>query len=196
MGASPLSALAALAWPLPDAAPTSSVGVLVNALLVVALAHAVWTDIRTRRISNRLTYPLMLAGLAINGVAAGQAGLAGSAAGLLLGGALLLIPCALGAMGIGDAKLLAAIGALKGPFFALNTVVYAGLAGGLLALLYLAKDERVLTRWRQWRGGTQRLLSEGPEAGAGVVSLRKASMPYAPAIAVGALFALTAYTLG
>src|SRR5687768_7245236 len=106
------SLLSAFAAPLPDAVLASWVGTLLNALLMVALAHAVWTDVRTRRISNRLTYPLMLAGLAINGATGGREGLTGAAVGLLVGGAVLLIPCAMGAMGLGDAKLMAAIGAL------------------------------------------------------------------------------------
>src|SRR5688500_12922752 len=102
------SFLSAFVTRLPSVAPESAAAMLLNALLLGALAHAVWTDVRTRRISNRLTYPLMLAGLVVNGAAVGRVGLGVSVAGLVVGGAVLLIPCALGVMGLGDAKLLAA----------------------------------------------------------------------------------------
>lgn len=185
------SFLAAFVTRLPSVAPESAAATLLNALLIGALAHAVWTDVRTRRISNRLTYPLMLAGLVINGVAVGRVGLGVSVAGLVVGGAVLLIPCALGVMGLGDLKLLAAIGALKGPFFALDTVLYGGLAGGVLALLYLLRDTRLVSRLGQWPMAT----NSATAGTAGAVTLRRASMPYAPAIAAGALYALSSYVL-
>ena len=191
------SFLYAFAMRVPSVAPDSAASVLLNALLVGALVHAVWTDVRTRRISNRLTYPLMLAGLVINGLAVGWAGLASAAVGLVIGGAVLCIPCALGVMGFGDAKLLAAIGALKGPFFVLDTMVYGGVAGGVLALLYLLRDTRVFSRLAEWAvapgsgtDGTAVRLGT-----AGTVSVRKMTLPYAPAIAAGALYALFTYAL-
>ena len=194
------SFLYAFAMRVPSVAPDSIAATLLNVLLVGALAHAVWTDVRTRRISNRLTYPLMLAGLVINGLAVGQVGFAAAAVGLVLGGAVLWIPCALGVMGYGDAKLLAAIGALKGPFFLLDTVVYGGLAGGVLALLYLLRDARIVSRLGGW------VTTSGAGSGVthettmrlgttGAVSLRKTTLPYAPALAAGALYALFSYAL-
>src|SRR5919108_6008080 len=88
-----------------------------DVVLLAAVAGAVVTDLRARRISNRLTYPAMLVGFAANLAFGGREGVTASAFGWLLALALLLIPCAIGAMGVGDLKLLAAIGALKGPYF-------------------------------------------------------------------------------
>src|SRR5438552_573810 len=113
-----------------------------DALLVAALAHAVFADLRRRRISNRITYPAMLAGMVLNAVLGGVPGLSDSALGLLAGLGLFLIPFALGAMGAGDVKLMAAIGAIKGPHFVLAVAVYASLAGGVLAVAYLIKERR------------------------------------------------------
>jgi Flp pilus assembly protein protease CpaA len=171
-----------------------------DALLVTALVHAVWTDLRVRRISNRMTYPMMALGLTLHWASGGMAGLVSSASGLLFGGAALLLPYALGAMGLGDAKLLAVIGALKGPWFALHTLAYGCIAGGVLALVYLLRDRHFIAAsaatMARWVGGdrgrkTQHaLIASTP----GRYSSRMhITMPYAPALALGALFALTPY---
>jgi prepilin peptidase CpaA len=139
--------------------------ILINAVLLAALGHAVWTDIRWRRISNRVTYPAILAGLALNLIAAGLHGVLLSSVGFLVAGVLLLLPVLLRGVGAGDLKLFAAIGALKGPGFAVHTLIGAGLAGGVLVALYA-----VLSIARQ-RG-------------------RPKTIPYAPALAAGALYAL------
>jgi prepilin peptidase CpaA len=173
---------------------------LADALLVTALVHAVWTDLRVRRISNRMTYPMMMVGLALHLVSGGMAGLAHSALGLLFGGAALLLPCALGAMGVGDAKLLAVVGALKGPWFALHTLAYGGIAGGVLAMFYLlrgrhflAASAAMMARWVD--GDRGRTTKHAPPARplVGHASRMHITMPYAPALALGALFALTPY---
>lgn len=103
------------------------------ALLLGVLLAGGW-DLARRRMPNWLTFGLMGLGLGMGFIAGGSAGLAVSLQGLLLGGALLFIPFLLGGMGAGDVKLLAAIGALKGPFFVLWAFLYGALAGGVLAV--------------------------------------------------------------
>ena len=160
--------------------------ITLDSVLVAALLCAVFTDVRARRISNRLTYPLMAFGLAANAITGGWHGLSTSALGWLAGIALMLIPFALGAMGAGDVKLMAAIGALKGPHFVLVTLIYASLAGGLLAIAFLVRERRVTSTVRflmyGWVGA---LKDSGKQAGA---------IPYAPAIAAGAILALLPLT--
>jgi prepilin peptidase CpaA len=159
-----------------------------NGLLLITLGWAVVTDLKSRRISNRLTYPAAALGLAIHTATGGWGGLATSALGLLLGLGLLLLPFYLGAMGGGDVKLLAAIGALQGPQFVLMTAVYAGLAGGVLALGYLIRQRGLAAAVRYsaggWVGGVR---PDAPKAGA---------IPYGPAIAAGALIVLLRTALG
>lgn len=98
------------------------------------LGVAVWSDLRWRIIPD--TVPLLLIAL---GLAAAWLGwqpnsmlqvLLGLAAGLLVGAALFY----LGAMGGGDAKLCAALGALGGLQQWLEVLFATALAGGLLAL--------------------------------------------------------------
>ena len=158
-----------------------NITIFTNLILVSGLLCAVVTDLRSRRISNRLTYSSMLLGLLLNGLGAGWSGLGHSGLGWLLAVGLMLLPFAMGATGAGDVKLLAAIGALKGPEFVFQVALYGSLAGGVLALIYLVKERRVGSTLRYiaygWLGA---LRSNGPKAGA---------IPYAPAIAAGALLA-------
>jgi prepilin peptidase CpaA len=90
----------------------------------------------------------------------------------------------LGALGAGDVKLLAAIGAMKGPEFVLAVAVYGSLVGGLLAVLYVVKERRVKSTARYFAYGWLGAL-RGARGTAG-------SIPYAPAIAAGAAIALIA----
>lgn len=166
----------------------TTISMTTDALLVAALAHAVFTDLRRRRISNRTTYPAMLVGLLANGAFGGWAGLSQSGLGLLAGLAIMLIPFTLGAMGAGDVKLMVAIGALKGPHFVVAAAIYASLAGGVLAVAYLLKERRLMATLHflsvGWVGA---LVGKGSKAG---------SFPYAPAIAAGAVVALLPGFLG
>ncbi len=106
-------------------------------LLVMILAICVVTDIRSRKIYNAVLFPALGAAFLISMVTAGAAGFLHSLAGFGLGFAILLIPYFMGGMGAGDVKLLAVIGAVKGPLFVANTSIYMALAGGVFALIIL-----------------------------------------------------------
>src|SRR5687767_15899030 len=114
-----------------------------DTVLIAGLLHAVFTDLRARKISNTLTYPVMLLGLLGNLALSGWPGVQHASLGWLAGLGIMLIPFLLGAMGAGDVKLVAAIGAVKGPEFVLIATLYACVAGGLLAIYFLIKERRV-----------------------------------------------------
>ena len=104
---------------------------VVSLVLCVACAAI---DLRSYRIPNWLTFGGAAVGLALaaatGSLAVAQAALLGLAIGLLA-----LLPArAVGAVGMGDVKLLAAVGALVGFPLVLRVVVYTLLWGGLLAL--------------------------------------------------------------
>jgi prepilin peptidase CpaA len=103
------------------------------AVLVVAAVACV-TDIRTRRVPNGLTFCAAAAGVAFSLLAAGWPGAGMSVAGWLVGCAIFLPFFALGGMGGGDVKLLAAIGAWLGPTAVVWVALYTALAGGVMAL--------------------------------------------------------------
>lgn len=99
----------------------------------VALVACVW-DLHSRRIPNLLTLGAALVALIVSTSTIGWPGLGSSMGGWLLGTALWLPLYALGGMGAGDVKLLAAIGAWLGPADVFHVALYAGIAGGILAI--------------------------------------------------------------
>ncbi|MFA9218672.1 MAG: prepilin peptidase [Sphingomonadaceae bacterium] len=170
------------------------------ALLLVLLALAVLSDLRTRRIPNPLVFGGALLGILLNAALPsgaglfiepfGAIGLLSALAGLALGLALLLPMYMLRAMGAGDVKLMAMLGAFVGPGAIVGIVVLTLLAGGVLALLVALFSGRLLpllrnsyhlmlhSMLRSMHGETGQL--EAPAAPSG-------KLPYAVAIAAGAL---------
>ena len=101
--------------------------------LATSLAACV-TDLRSRRIPNVLTFGSAAAALVFQTITAGTTGAASASFGWAVGLAVFFIPFALGGLGAGDVKLLAALGAWLGPKDALMLALYAGAAGGVLAI--------------------------------------------------------------
>ncbi|WP_027717650.1 A24 family peptidase [Desulfovirgula thermocuniculi] len=162
-------------------------------LLALALTAAcLCTDLCRRRIYNAVVVPFALAGLLANLLAGGPpgalAGLAGAAGGLLL----LFIPFAMRQVGAGDVKFLAALGAIKGPGFALQVFLGAALAGGVMAVCALAARGRLpgvlraLCWWLFLRLGRAPLpYPFAALDGAG----SKDTLPFGAALAAGVLLA-------
>ncbi len=104
-------------------------GVLLFGLLVAGI-----TDVRSSRVPNYLTFPLALIGLGFHAFSDSGAGIVFSLSGLGLGLVLLLGFYLYGGMGAGDVKLLAAVGAIVGPFNVFVGFLIATLLGGLYAV--------------------------------------------------------------
>lgn len=165
---------------------------LINLVVVTVVLISVYTDLRQRKIYNYVVIPGALAGLALYSITGGTAGLFLSLKGLGLGFGLLLIPFALGGFGAGDVKLLGAIGALKGPVFVFKVFLGTGLAGGVLAVLVLVKQKRLLSTLK--RIGFSMYVFFGSVFKVNTLkSLDKAeyheSLPYGLAIGIGTLIA-------
>ena len=105
-----------------------------TAVLLVGAA-ACMTDLRSRRIPNVLTFGASFAAIVFFGLSNGWAGALWSVEGWLIGCLLFLPWFLLGGMGAGDVKLLAAFGAWVGPSSAVWLALYAGLAGGVFAIV-------------------------------------------------------------
>jgi len=124
------------------------------AVLAVVLVAAAVFDLRRGIVYNGLTYPAILAGLALGalqGAAAGDtvAGLADHVLGFGFGFGILLVAYILGGMGGGDVKLMGAVGALLGwqDWAALHAVFYSFLVGAALGLILMV-----------WRGQVRVVL--------------------------------------
>lgn len=117
-----------------------------NLMLAAILLIAVITDIRGQRIPNWLTFPAIALALAAHGTTQGLDGLLFSLAGLALGFGVMLVPYMVGAMGAGDVKLMMAAGAFLGVTTTFQAFLFTSFAGGLYAILMLARRKGALRR--------------------------------------------------
>lgn len=141
-------------------------------LLLVLLLCAVRTDLSARRIPNVLIVCGLVMALVLAAIEGGVPGVLHAGAGSVVGLLVLLPFFALGMLGAGDVKLLAAVGAFAGVGGVLQIAVLTLIAGGLLGLAYLARV-RGLRSLAFLRGG--------------VSPVSAARVPYAVAILCGAL---------
>lgn len=173
--------------------------ILAFALMVGVCVTAAVTDIRTKLVPNVLTFPAMLAGLllwAIAGLATGQGllgeawaaqgTLAGSIFAMLAGLVPFVVLVFIGGLGMGDAKLMGAVGALSGQWqVVLGTAIYALVFAAVMAVVTMIRAGRVrLTLYRllgiAMSGGKAVKPDETPDS---------PTVPFAVAIAVGAALA-------
>ena len=106
-------------------------------LLFVFLCAAVYSDIRERRVSNKLVLFGLVAALLAHLLTAGLPGLWMFLAGALTGLAVLLPLNVFKLMGAGDVKLMAMAGAFAGSAQAvLWMALYTFVAGGLLVVVF------------------------------------------------------------
>jgi prepilin peptidase CpaA len=143
-------------------------------------------DWRTRRIPNLLTFSLALVALVANGVAGAWSGGLSSLIGLAFGLAFFLLLMLVGAMGPGDVKLMAGLGALLG----LKNIFWIGLftavMGGLLAVLYsLGRGSLPRMAHRTWRLVRYMVFTGRMPKAEELDATREDYMPYAVAIALG-----------
>jgi prepilin peptidase CpaA len=119
-----------------------SLSIVLLAILSGALILVMYWDGRWRRIPNFITLPLLVVGLFNGLLLNGITGVWQSLTGLLLGAGLMLPFFLLRAMGAGDVKLMAAVGAVLGLRLILTVFFLTSLCGGLLAA-FLIIEHRV-----------------------------------------------------
>lgn len=107
-------------------------------VLIPGICVAVVSDLFSRRIPNALTFALAFLGVALNVSVGLWEGLIFSVSGLVTGLLCFLPFYFFTAMGAGDVKLLAAIGALIGPKMVVVAAIMTVAAGGLIAICYVA----------------------------------------------------------
>lgn len=168
-------------------------------ILCALLALAVWNDLRTRRIPNALVFGGAVLGLLFNSALPpgdglfiqvfGGIGFLSALGGLALGLCLLLPMYAMRALGAGDVKLMAMIGAFVGPGAVAGITLLTLLAGGVLALAVAGFNGRLkvmlFNTWHMIKYSMLRSLAgEVPKMDAPAAASGR--LPYAVAIAAGA----------
>jgi prepilin peptidase CpaA len=161
-----------------------------TAVLVVAigiLSIVAYGDVRTRRIPNVLAGVIAMLGLiqmllVHNPVSAGHT-LAASAA--VITAAFLLFWR--GAIGGGDAKLVAAMALLIGYQNLLSFLFLMGLCGGALAIAILARDKLCPRFWRVSQPARMPRATEATEC---IAAAARSTVPYGVAIAAAGVITL------
>lgn len=114
--------------------------ILIIIMLGAALTVATVTDLKSQRIYNWLTFPLMFSGLVAHTVFNGLDGLALSGGGFALGLGVMVVPFIFGLMGAGDVKLMAGIGAWLGAQATFTAFLFTCLAGGAYAIVIMLRN--------------------------------------------------------
>lgn len=168
---------------------SASPGALVAGVaFTAALAYACVSDVRSRRIPNRLAALLAGTGLIYSTAVAASPwdGVLHGFAGLALGLALWIPFYALKWLGAGDVKLFAAAGAWLGPARALEGALIAAFAGGVLAVIWMLRAYGVAGT-----AATASLAISSPKRVVNhPVDIRsRRAIPYGVALAIGAMTA-------
>jgi prepilin peptidase CpaA len=151
--------------------------------VVLYTGTAAVTDIRYRRIPNYLTVTTALLGFAYHGLAPQGAGLLTALAGFTVGFGVLLLPWLFGGGGMGDIKLLAALGTWLGPTDMLIAFAASILLAGVLAL--------ILILWASARQGVdvakEQTIDNGQRASSdrgSPIQRKRRVLPFAVAVAL------------
>lgn len=160
---------------------------IASVALVALLLAASWFDVRTRRIPNALTVAGLVAVLVLRGFLGAGAvldGVGGAGVAMLVA----LPPFALGMLGGGDAKLLAAVGAFMGLDHVIGALLAIAVLGGGLAVVEAIRQRALPQAMANTFGFAKRWLLLGRSGIAATIDSPHAlTLPYGIAIATGAL---------
>jgi prepilin peptidase CpaA len=166
--------------------------ILIYLVAIIIAGIACLTDLRSRRISNRLVMIGLVLGLVMNLCMGGWAGLGWSLLGGLLGLAIFFPFFALGGMGAGDVKLLSCLGAVLGPKDLLSVALVGAVIGGILALVVATVNGR-LRSTLQGIGSLLAFWATGGLRPSPILNLDSPGtlkIPYAVPVAAGTLLVL------
>ena len=150
-------------------------------MLVAFFCVVMYTDLRWLRIPNVVTYPTMVLGLVLGAAEAFPGALFTSGfldhlVAIVIAFAVTYPFYAAGGLKAGDAKLLMAVGAMRGVGFLLASAVYGAVLGGVIAVGFI-----VARRFARPAAGAEP---------ATMAKVMKSSMPYGIALGLGGLLAL------
>jgi prepilin peptidase CpaA len=167
---------------------------LVNIGLLIPLAIIIgYYDVRYRRIPNAFVLSALAAGLAMNAIFGGLPGVAASLGGCGLAFVLMFILHIFGAMGAGDVKLFAAIGAVTGAQLVFPTFLVVILTGGLLAIVSIIRAGTVRTTSHRVLQIFVGMLPGWQMPKFAVPADRTHTIPYGVAITMGSIISIAIF---
>ena len=150
-------------------------------------------DVRYRRIPNAFVLAALVGGLALNGIFGGLSGVAASLGGCALAFVLMFTLHIFGAMGAGDVKLFAAIGAVTGAQLVVPTFLVVVLTGGLLAVVSIIRAGTVITTLHRVLQILVGLLPGWQMPKFAVPADRTHTIPYGVAITMGSIISIAIF---
>jgi prepilin peptidase CpaA len=161
---------------------------LVNIALLIPLAVIIgYYDVRYRRIPNAFVLAAFSGGLVMNAIIGGMHGVYSSLTGCALAFFLMFMLHVFGAMGAGDVKLFAAIGAVTGAQLVVPTFVVVVLTGGLLAVVSVIRAGILMSTMHRVLQIFMGMLPGWQMPKFAVPADRRYTIPYGVAITMGSL---------
>jgi prepilin peptidase CpaA len=158
------------------------------AILLLLVAAATVFDVRSHRIPNWLVFTGTLVGIAYHAFSPYDRGVLHSLAGMAVGLAAFMPLYMMRAMGAGDVKLMAMVGAFLGPASALGAVLTTLIAGGILAIAAAIRTgvmQTLLENLRFMMADMTMKVMTGSAANIEAQPASAGKVPYALAIATG-----------
>lgn len=154
-------------------------------------------DMRSSRIPNWLTYGGLGLALTLRGIVGSWRAVGQGLAGMLIGGGIFFLFFLVRGMGAGDVKLMSAVSTWVGFHDALALVASTAIAGGILALIYMAFYGKFLRTirnvgtlvWFHVKSGVR------PHPELNLQGTRAIRIPYGVAIAIGTIYLLVSTSI-
>ena len=167
--------------------------VVTIALLLPLAVVITYHDVLYRRIPNAFVLAALLGGIAMNGIFGGVSGLIASMGGCVLAFGLMFMLHIFGAMGAGDVKLFAAIGAVTGAHLVLPTFIVVVLTGGLLALISVIRAGVLISTMHRVLQIFVGMLPGWEMPRFAVPADRTHTIPYGVAITIGSIISTAVF---
>jgi len=170
-----------------------SATIVTIALLLPLAVIITYHDVRYRRIPNAYVLAALVGGVAINGIFGGLSGLLTSLGGCVLAFGLMFMLHVFGAMGAGDVKLFAAIGAVTGAHLVLPTFLIVVLTGGVLAMINIIRAGVLVTTMHRVLQILVGMLPGWEMPKFAIPTDRSHTIPYGVAITIGSIISTAVF---